>query len=133
MRSQVSPDLRWPGLLLAFSGSRSVYAIQGLCAMGTFRLLLLPECSLREGRGRNAGSHAPILAQGIVFVWREKLVLSAMSLDMFAVLFGGATTLLPYLCGRYSSYRRSRAWLVARCAFGWSGDDGSAACAQVSD
>jgi len=32
---------------------------------------------------------------GVEFVWRTKLVLGALSLDMFAVLLGGATALLP--------------------------------------
>ncbi|HEY6005682.1 MAG TPA: MFS transporter [Anaeromyxobacter sp.] len=37
----------------------------------------------------------PELADGVRFVLREPLLLGAMSLDMFAVLFGGATALLP--------------------------------------
>ena len=32
---------------------------------------------------------------GAVFVWRSKLLLGAVSLDLFAVLLGGATALLP--------------------------------------
>lgn len=32
---------------------------------------------------------------GVVFVWRSKLLLGAISLDLFAVLLGGATALLP--------------------------------------
>lgn len=32
---------------------------------------------------------------GVVFVWRSKLLLGAVSLDLFAVLLGGATALLP--------------------------------------
>ncbi|HYE55173.1 MAG TPA: MFS transporter [Chitinophagaceae bacterium] len=35
------------------------------------------------------------IRQGFRFVWRSKEVLGAMSLDLFAVLFGGATALLP--------------------------------------
>ncbi|MFO0902508.1 MAG: MFS transporter [Pirellulales bacterium] len=35
------------------------------------------------------------LLGGVEFVWRTKLVLGALTLDMFAVLFGGATALLP--------------------------------------
>ena len=35
------------------------------------------------------------VGEGIRFVFREKLVLGAMSLDLLAVLFGGATALLP--------------------------------------
>jgi MFS family permease len=33
--------------------------------------------------------------EGLRFVFRQKALLGAMSLDMFAVLFGGATALLP--------------------------------------
>lgn len=35
------------------------------------------------------------LLAGVRFVWRKKPVLGAMSLDLFAVLLGGATALLP--------------------------------------
>jgi hypothetical protein len=35
------------------------------------------------------------LLQGLRFIWQRKTVLGAMSLDLFAVLFGGATALLP--------------------------------------
>ncbi|HND52593.1 MAG TPA: MFS transporter [Pirellulaceae bacterium] len=35
------------------------------------------------------------LLGGVSFVWRTKIVLAALSLDMFAVLLGGATALLP--------------------------------------
>jgi Transmembrane secretion effector len=37
----------------------------------------------------------PNLLGGIRFVWHRKTVLGAISLDLFAVLFGGATALLP--------------------------------------
>lgn len=35
------------------------------------------------------------MAAGVGFVWRTKLILGAVSLDMFAVLLGGAVALLP--------------------------------------
>ncbi len=35
------------------------------------------------------------LLEGLRFVWHRKTVLGAISLDLFAVLFGGATALLP--------------------------------------
>jgi MFS family permease len=107
------------GFLLAFSSSRSVYAIQGLCALGTFfcyhmlstRHVMAPE-----------GSPAPTLRSlldGVVFVWREKLVLSAMSLDLLAVLFGGATTLLPiYAVEILQTDARGLGWLRAAPSFG---------------
>lgn len=35
------------------------------------------------------------LIAGIRFIWSKQIILGAISLDMFAVLFGGATALLP--------------------------------------
>jgi MFS family permease len=35
------------------------------------------------------------LLAGLVFVWRHKVLMGAVTLDMFAVLLGGATALLP--------------------------------------
>lgn len=36
-----------------------------------------------------------LLAAGLRFVFHDELILAAITLDLFAVLFGGATTLLP--------------------------------------
>ena len=45
----------------------------------------------------NPGNHKTwdAVKDGLRFVFRQKALLGAMSLDMFAVLFGGATALLP--------------------------------------
>ena len=39
------------------------------------------------------------VSAGIKFVFKNKIILSAMSLDMFAVLFGGAVAMLPIFAG----------------------------------
>jgi MFS family permease len=44
---------------------------------------------------RQAGSRWEMMKEGLAYVWREKIVLGAISLDLFAVLLGGATLLLP--------------------------------------
>jgi hypothetical protein len=36
-----------------------------------------------------------VILQGLRFIWREKMILGAISLDLFAVLLGGAVALLP--------------------------------------
>jgi MFS family permease len=36
-----------------------------------------------------------VLLEGLRFVWKKKVILGAVSLDLFAVLFGGAVALLP--------------------------------------
>jgi len=61
-----------------------------LCA-----LLLLTSMRVRTGRmEKRATSWATVLA-GIRYVWANKIVLGAISLDLFAVLLGGAVALLP--------------------------------------
>jgi MFS family permease len=67
-----------------------------LAAVGsTLCAVLMARMSFR-GRG-SAGSEPPIqaLVGGLKFIRDNRLVLSLMSLDMFAVLFGGAVYLLP--------------------------------------
>ncbi len=45
-------------------------------------------------RSRGASSFAAVL-EGLRYVWRTKLIFGAISLDLFAVLLGGAVALLP--------------------------------------
>jgi MFS family permease len=45
--------------------------------------------------GRGLSGAIADLAEGLRFVWRNKLLLGAISLDLFAVLLGGAVYLLP--------------------------------------
>ena len=82
------------GLIIAIAGSRTIYAINiafsgmaMLCYL-SFRYRGKTEAAA-AARGRTA------LLEGIRFVWNNKLILPALSLDLFAVLFGGATALLP--------------------------------------
>ncbi len=77
----------------ANSGAQWVY--------GAAAGLLLLAAGMMAGVGpprvpavRRAASWSSML-QGLSFVWRRKTVLGAISLDLFAVLFGGATALLP--------------------------------------
>lgn len=42
-----------------------------------------------------AGSRWALIKEGLVYTWRNKIVFGAISLDLFAVLLGGATALLP--------------------------------------
>ncbi len=81
------------GLLYAFGGSQVAYGCQA--AFIGFSLFSL---SRVRRRPRPAVAPSPLLAsmaEGIRFVVSHRLVLSALSLDLFAVLFGGAVALLP--------------------------------------
>jgi MFS family permease len=71
----------------------------GAC-MGLFVLVVLLALSLGTRRaqpspGRSGESRGHQLLEGIRYVWHQRVVLGVMSLDLFAVLFGGATALLP--------------------------------------
>jgi len=82
------------GLLIAWTGTAlSVYvadAILGLAfVVALSRLRPRPAAASREPLGLRS------LFAGAAFVWRTKLILGAVSLDMLAVLLGGATALLP--------------------------------------
>ena len=44
-------------------------------------------------------AHAQTLKVGLRFVWRESVLLSALTLDLFSVLLGGAEALLPIFAG----------------------------------
>jgi MFS family permease len=80
------------GGLLYVAGASVTYA-----ACTAFLLVAATLCAgIRYERGPRAGgaSLASLLA-GLRFVYRRKVVLGAISLDLFAVLLGGATALLP--------------------------------------
>jgi hypothetical protein len=47
---------------------------------------------------------------GLHFIWREKLILGAISLDLFAVLLGGAVASAAGLCARDSAHGTVGAW-----------------------
>ncbi len=81
------------GVLLAASGSKVVYALQGFCALVV--LVCYAAMRFRPKPAEAASANPTPMSEGLRQLFRDKLLLSASSLDMFAVLFGGATALLP--------------------------------------
>jgi MFS family permease len=82
------------GVLLAAFGSESVYLTQAALsavAVVCFAALRVP----RPDAMASAPTGWRATLEGLRFVWRDKLILSAMSLDLLAVFFGGAVALLP--------------------------------------
>lgn len=82
------------GALLAAFGSELVYLVQAalsVAAVMCFAALRVPP---PEGSATTAAGWRTTL-EGLRFVWRDKLILSALSLDLLAVFFGGAVALLP--------------------------------------
>jgi hypothetical protein len=74
-------------------GAEWVYgAAAALLALSLVLMFLIRRRHVADVRSAVSWSS---LLQGLHFVWRQKTVLGAISLDLFAVLFGGATALLP--------------------------------------
>ena len=80
------------GLILGYGSASMAYLAEGLL-MGSAvvsMLMVAPRPRvLRQTRLLKS------LGEGVGFVFRHRLLLSTMSLDLFAVLFGGAVALLP--------------------------------------
>ncbi|MBW3559970.1 MAG: MFS transporter [Proteobacteria bacterium] len=80
------------GLLIARSSSLSYGVTAGLYLFAAALLLLIRTHTTPE---RQPGSRGNLIREGLQYVWRTKIVFGAISLDLAAVLLGGATALLP--------------------------------------
>src|SRR5205807_10461256 len=82
------------GLLVAHIGFPLVYALDALCAF-LFFVLVLPIRRSTQSRNQIEKSTWKSLVAGLRFVLSKKVILATITLDLFAVLLGGATALLP--------------------------------------
>ncbi|MCF8277401.1 MAG: MFS transporter, partial [Flavobacteriales bacterium] len=82
------------GLTIGYLGVH--WSMLLIVAIAIIALLLLFSIPNQEIQNKKTGEPiAQSLKEGLRFVFRTKEVLGAISLDMFAVLFGGAVALLP--------------------------------------
>jgi MFS family permease len=81
------------GGLIALGGPRLAYLV--VVALSVVGLLTLATVAPRPRPAAPAGGLAAGLSDGVRFVFSQPILLGALSLDLFAVLFGGATALLP--------------------------------------
>jgi len=82
------------GLIYGFGGSAvPVYA----CATVAYCIALLLLSSIHVDIAARKSMDEPVgmILEGLRYIWRNKLILGCMSLDLFAVLLGGAVALLP--------------------------------------
>lgn len=82
------------GLIYGFAGSPvPVYA----CATVAYLMavFLLSAIRVDIAARSNAEERVVVILDGLRYIWRNKLILGCMSLDLFAVLLGGAVALLP--------------------------------------
>src|SRR5437870_2557438 len=82
------------GLLVAFLGFPFVYALDALCASAFFLLVLPIRRGARAPNRAEKNSWRSLVA-GLRFVFSKNVILATITLDLFAVLLGGATALLP--------------------------------------
>ena len=80
------------GLLVALSTATAYGVTAGIYGLGLIAILLVRANTTPE---RQTGGHLAQIREGLVYVWQNKIILGAISLDLFAVLLGGATALLP--------------------------------------
>jgi MFS family permease len=86
-----------------------VAAVLILCGMASLSLVTLPAVVTTQEK-----SERPTLrdaVQGLIFIRRTPVLLAAISLDLFAVLFGGAVALLPVIAEEQLQ--------VGDIAYGW--------------
>ena len=96
-RSRRSPARPSAALLVLF-GVGVVYAASPSCSCRR-RLLSSPACAAAGGGASREPMSWSTLLSGVRFVRSRPIVLGSISLDLFAVLFGGATALLPVFAG----------------------------------
>lgn len=81
------------GFLVGFASKTIAYSVAAALCLGALAAI----SSLRIEEPENTAS-TPVLdsiKEGLSFVFSNQVVLGAMSLDMFAILFGGAVAMLP--------------------------------------
>jgi MFS family permease len=77
----------------AFRGPGAVYALAASMAVAAIFCVLRIKTQAKA-RAREPINSRTVLA-GLRYIWREKLILGSISLDLFAVFLGGAVALLP--------------------------------------
>ncbi len=75
-------------------GATWIYVLNGVAALAVMLLLASLRPRPQERRAVEEGALRS-LAEGLRFLGRTPVLLAAITLDLFAVLLGGATTLLP--------------------------------------
>ena len=81
------------GFLVGFTSKTVAYSVSSALCLGAIVAML----SIKINEPKNS-ANTPLftsIKQGLGFVFSNQVVLGAMSLDMFAILFGGAVAMLP--------------------------------------
>ena len=80
------------GLLYGVSAGVAFGTAAALALVALACVLMIPKPKARES---HQATSLDTLFAGVRYIWQEKVVLGAISLDLFAVLLGGAYALMP--------------------------------------
>ena len=80
------------GLLVAFS-TATAYGVAAALYLGCLGIVGLVRTNTKPER--QPGGQWEQIKEGLAFTFKNKIIFGAISLDLFAVLLGGATALLP--------------------------------------
>jgi len=80
------------GLLYGISGPAAYASAGVIFAIAAFLIFSVPK---PEQALETAKTSVETLLGGFKYIWKQKIVLGAISLDLFAVLLGGAVALMP--------------------------------------
>src|SRR5207249_3469868 len=100
-----------------FQSPTLVYTINAIGQV-TF-VVLLAGLTYRHTAGQRQPLSLQSVSVGFRFVWKQKVVFAAMALDMFGVLLGGATAMMPiYAKDILQVGARGLGWLMAAPSIG---------------
>ncbi|MGN6424774.1 MAG: MFS transporter [Asticcacaulis sp.] len=80
------------GVLIAFSTQSAYIVCAVLMVVATLMIFAIDADTQPQAP---TGSKTEMVKEGAEFIWKSKMLLGAMSLDLAAVLLGGATALIP--------------------------------------
>lgn len=80
------------GVLIAFSTQSAYIVCAVLMVVATVMIFAIDADTQPQAP---TGSKTEMVKEGAEFIWKSKMLLGAMSLDLAAVLLGGATALIP--------------------------------------
>lgn len=106
------------GLLMGYTNISIAFGL--VCTLVAASFVLFSKISSKPISWQQGSSKTlEAVKEGLSFVFRQKALLGAMTLDMFAVLFGGAAALLPvFAVDILKVGPQGLGWLVASTYFG---------------
>ena len=102
------------GLLLGYTNITVAFSITCIAifvAIILFQLIKPKPISWQAGKTKTWEG----VKEGLNFVFHQKALLGAISLDMFAVLFGGAVGIVTGICNRYFTYGPRKTRMANGC------------------